>query len=125
MPRIEPVELETVEPRARDLLDDLGARGTEPGPMVRAMANAPALLRGYLDLSRAMKRSHAARSRLLARADRRGARPGGAERPDRRVQPGGRHSPDDEREERRMINRYTAWAAAVGAAGCGRCAAAA
>ena len=26
--------------------------------MVRAMANAPALLRGYLDLTRAMKRSH-------------------------------------------------------------------
>jgi len=32
---------------------------------------------------------------------------------------------DNEREERRMINRYLAWAAAVGAAGCGRCAAAA
>jgi hypothetical protein len=46
------------EARARELLDDLVDRGGEPGPMVRAMANAPALLRGYLELTRAMKRSH-------------------------------------------------------------------
>jgi uncharacterized peroxidase-related enzyme len=58
MPRIEPVDLEAADPRARDLLDELAARGSEPGPMVRAMANAPALLRGYLELNRAMKRSH-------------------------------------------------------------------
>jgi hypothetical protein len=32
---------------------------------------------------------------------------------------------DTEREERRMNDTYTAWAVAVGAAGCGRCAAAA
>jgi len=44
--------------KARELLDELLERGGEPGPMVRAMANAPALLRGYLDLTRAMKRSH-------------------------------------------------------------------
>src|SRR5918995_3895438 len=44
--------------KARELLDELVERGGEPGPMVRAMANAPALLRGYLDLTRAMKRSH-------------------------------------------------------------------
>jgi len=44
--------------KARELLDELLERGDEPGPMVRAMANAPALLRGYLDLTRAMKRSH-------------------------------------------------------------------
>src|SRR5262245_34594344 len=43
--------------RARELLDELVERGVEPGPMVRGMANAPALLRGYLDLTRAMKRS--------------------------------------------------------------------
>lgn len=44
--------------RAKELLDELADRGTPPGPMVRTMANAPALLRGYVDLSRAMKRAH-------------------------------------------------------------------
>ena len=58
MARIEPVVLDAAEGKARVLLDELVERGGEPGPMVRAMANAPALLRGYLDLSRAMKRSH-------------------------------------------------------------------
>jgi AhpD family alkylhydroperoxidase len=58
MPRIEPIDHELADGRARELLDELAGRGTEPGPMVRAMANAPALLRGYVDLSRAMKRSH-------------------------------------------------------------------
>jgi uncharacterized peroxidase-related enzyme len=56
--RIEPIEVEDAGGRARELLDELAARGTAPGPMVRAMANAPALLRAYVDLSRAMKRSH-------------------------------------------------------------------
>jgi AhpD family alkylhydroperoxidase len=58
MARIEPIDRELAEGKARELLDELAARGTEPGPMARAMANAPALLRAYLDLSRAMKRSH-------------------------------------------------------------------
>ena len=58
MARIEPIPMEQVEGKARDLLDELVQRGGEPGQMVRAMANAPALLRGYLDLTRAMKRSH-------------------------------------------------------------------
>jgi AhpD family alkylhydroperoxidase len=58
MARIEPIPMDQAEGNARALLDELVARGGEPGPMVRAMANAPALLRGYLDLSRAMKRSH-------------------------------------------------------------------
>jgi AhpD family alkylhydroperoxidase len=58
MPRIKPITLENAEGRARELLDEVIAHGGDPGPMVRAMANAPALLRGYLDLSRAMKRSH-------------------------------------------------------------------
>jgi AhpD family alkylhydroperoxidase len=58
MARIEPLDPEQLQGRARELLDELAARGTEAGPMVRAMANAPALLRGYIDLSRAMKRSH-------------------------------------------------------------------
>src|SRR5688572_25440485 len=56
--RIEPIEVEEASGKARELLDELAARGTAPGPMVRAMANAPALLRAYVDLSRAMKRSH-------------------------------------------------------------------
>lgn len=58
MARIEPIPLDQVQGKARELLDELAERGGEPGPMVRAMANAPALLRGYLDLTRAMKRSH-------------------------------------------------------------------
>jgi AhpD family alkylhydroperoxidase len=56
--RIEPIAVEEAEGTARELLDELVEHGGEPGPMVRAMANAPALLRGYLDLTRAMKRSH-------------------------------------------------------------------
>jgi alkylhydroperoxidase family enzyme len=58
MIRIEPIELAHADAKAKELLDELAARGGEPGPMVRAMANAPALLRGDLDLNRAMKRSH-------------------------------------------------------------------
>ncbi len=58
MARIEPLDRQATDGRARELLDELASRGSEPGPMVRAMANAPALLRGYVDLSRAMKRSH-------------------------------------------------------------------
>jgi uncharacterized peroxidase-related enzyme len=57
MPRIEPIEMEQATGKAKDLLEEVAARGGEPGPMVRTMANAPALLRGYLDLSRAMKRT--------------------------------------------------------------------
>jgi uncharacterized peroxidase-related enzyme len=57
MPRIEPIEIDQATGKAKELLDELASRGGKPGPMVRAMANAPALLRGYLDLSRAMKRT--------------------------------------------------------------------
>src|SRR6478735_3214679 len=56
--RIEPIPMNQADGKARALLDELVQHGGEPGPMVRAMANAPALLRGYLDLTRAMKRSH-------------------------------------------------------------------
>jgi uncharacterized peroxidase-related enzyme len=56
--RIEPIAVDRAQGKARELLDELVERGGEPGPMVRAMATAPALLRGYLDLTRAMKRSH-------------------------------------------------------------------
>ena len=58
MARMEPIAVEQAPERARELLDELAARGGEPGTMVETMANAPALLRGYLDLNRAMRRSH-------------------------------------------------------------------
>jgi AhpD family alkylhydroperoxidase len=58
MTRIEPIDRTNATGRARELLDELAGRGGEPGPMVLAMANAPALLRGYLDLNRAIKRMH-------------------------------------------------------------------
>jgi AhpD family alkylhydroperoxidase len=58
MARIEPIPMEQAEGRARELLDEVVARGGDPGPMVLTMARAPALLRGYLDLTRAMKRGH-------------------------------------------------------------------
>jgi len=58
MARIEPVEPDQATGKAKELLDVLAKGGGRPGPMVRAMANAPALLRGYLDLNRAMKRNH-------------------------------------------------------------------
>ena len=48
MARIKPIPMQQAEGKARELLDELVERGGEPGPMVRAMANAPALLRGYL-----------------------------------------------------------------------------
>jgi AhpD family alkylhydroperoxidase len=58
MPRIGPIDMEQAGGRARELLAELASRGGEPGPMAMAMATAPALLRGYLDLNRAMKRTH-------------------------------------------------------------------
>ena len=199
MARIEPIERDRASGRARELLDELASRGAEPGPMVRAMANAPALLRGYLDLNRAMKRSHldrrvnerialaaqewigcdyclaahtqAARELGVSETDIQLARQGTAtdaktaaivalgqqlvaapsEVSDEQVDElhafgysdeqiaevvglvalqlltgafnlvAGIHVTPD-REERRMSTPYLAWAAAVGAAGCGRCA---
>ncbi len=58
MTRFDPVDREQATGKARELFDELSTRGAVPGPMNLAMANAPALLRGYVDLSRAMKRSH-------------------------------------------------------------------
>ena len=70
MPRIEPVDMEHAGGRAKELLEELASRGGEPGPMVRAMATAPALLRGYLDLNRAMKRAPTATIEPAARRTR-------------------------------------------------------
>ena len=47
MARIGPISMDQADGKARALLDELVQRGGEPGPMVRAMANAPTLLRGY------------------------------------------------------------------------------
>ena len=58
MARIAPIDLDQAPAKARELLDEYAARAGEPGRMVRTMAKAPAVLRGYLDLNRAMKRSH-------------------------------------------------------------------
>jgi len=57
MTRFDPVDREQATGKARELFDELEVRGTVPGPMILAMANAPALLCGYVDLT-AMKRSH-------------------------------------------------------------------
>ncbi|MQA75954.1 MAG: alkylhydroperoxidase [Solirubrobacterales bacterium] len=54
--RLEPLTPQTAEGKAREALADVYEHHGEAGPMVRAMANSPALLRGYLDLSRATKR---------------------------------------------------------------------
>ena len=58
MPRIEPIEIDAATGKAAELLGQLASRGGKPGPMTRTMANAPVVLRGYLDLNRAVKRSH-------------------------------------------------------------------
>jgi AhpD family alkylhydroperoxidase len=58
MTRIPLVNPATATGPVRQTLDELSARRGELGPMVRGMANSSALLRGYLDLNRAMKRSH-------------------------------------------------------------------
>ena len=58
MPRIEPIETNAATGKAAKLLEELVSRGGEPGPMVRVMANAPVVLRSYLDLNRAVKRTH-------------------------------------------------------------------
>jgi uncharacterized peroxidase-related enzyme len=58
MTRLTPVEPETAKDSVKGTLDELAARGGALGPMVLTMANSSALLRGYADLNRAMKRSH-------------------------------------------------------------------
>jgi uncharacterized peroxidase-related enzyme len=58
MTRIEPIELDAATGKAKELLDEYTSRGGDAGPMVRAMAQSPVVLRGYMDLSRAVKRSH-------------------------------------------------------------------
>ena len=54
LPLIDP---DQADGAVKQTLDELAKRGPL-GPMIRGMANSSALLRGYLELSRAMKRSH-------------------------------------------------------------------
>ena len=54
LPLIDP---DQADGAVQQTLHELAKRGPL-GPMVRGMANSSALLRGYLELSRAMKRSH-------------------------------------------------------------------
>jgi uncharacterized peroxidase-related enzyme len=54
--RLSPLRPEEATRKAKEALTDIYERHGSAGPMVRAMANSPALLRGYLDLSRATKR---------------------------------------------------------------------
>jgi AhpD family alkylhydroperoxidase len=57
MPRLLPLAPEHASSTARTLLTGIIERHGDAGPMVRTMAHSPALLQGYLELSRAMKRS--------------------------------------------------------------------
>jgi AhpD family alkylhydroperoxidase len=57
MPRFHALDPEQAPSTARTLLGGIVERHGDAGPMVRMMAHSPALLQGYLELSRAMKRS--------------------------------------------------------------------
>ncbi len=48
MTRLPVIELDAASGKAKEMLDELASRGGQPGPMVRAMANAPVVLRSYL-----------------------------------------------------------------------------
>jgi AhpD family alkylhydroperoxidase len=57
MPRLRAFDPEHATSTATTLLGGIIERHGDAGPMVRTMAHSPALLQGYLELSRAMKRS--------------------------------------------------------------------
>ena len=56
-PRLTALTPDTAVGASRDLLGDLVERHGQVGGMVRTMAHSPAVLGGYLQLSRAMKRA--------------------------------------------------------------------
>jgi uncharacterized peroxidase-related enzyme len=58
MTRLTPVDPGETKDSVNETLDELRTRTGGLGPMVLTMANSSALLRGYADLNRAMKRSH-------------------------------------------------------------------
>ena len=57
MRRLDPLTPATAKGAAQDLLTDLVARNGTVGAMVSTMAHSPAVLGGYLQLSRAIKRA--------------------------------------------------------------------
>lgn len=57
MSRFAPLTPSTAVGASRDLLSDLVSRHGQVGDMVSMMAHSPALLNGYLQLSRAIKRA--------------------------------------------------------------------
>ena len=57
MSRLSPLTTDTAVGASRALLGDLVARHGQVGAMVSTMAHSPAVLGGYLQLSRAMKRA--------------------------------------------------------------------
>jgi AhpD family alkylhydroperoxidase len=57
MPRFTPLTPETATGRAAELLGGIWDRHGSAGAMVSTMAHSPSVLGGYLDLSRATKRS--------------------------------------------------------------------
>jgi hypothetical protein len=57
MTRLTPLNPAEARDSVKDTLEELAARGGALGPMVLTMANSSALLRGYADLNRAMKRA--------------------------------------------------------------------
>ncbi|MFF0991501.1 carboxymuconolactone decarboxylase family protein [Kocuria nitroreducens] len=57
MPRLARLTPDTAVGTSRDLLSDLVSRHGQIGDMVSMMAHSPAVLGGYLQLSRAMKRA--------------------------------------------------------------------
>ena len=62
MSRPQPLDPDQAPAKSRALLDGILSQNGQAGPMVRTMAHSPALLQGYLDLSRAMKRVKLPRS---------------------------------------------------------------
>lgn len=56
MSRLDPLDPDHAPSTSRTLLAEIIDRRGDAGPMVRTMAHSPALLQGYLQLSRAMRR---------------------------------------------------------------------
>ncbi|GAB2932504.1 hypothetical protein GCM10027280_20220 [Micromonospora polyrhachis] len=62
MRRLQPLDPAEAPRKSGELLGDIISRHGSAGTMVRTMAHSPALLQGYLDLSKAMKRIKLPRS---------------------------------------------------------------
>ena len=59
MTRLPLIDPEAATGKIAEMLHEYEDRsGAPPGPMVRGLAGSAAMLRGYLDLNRAMKRAH-------------------------------------------------------------------